>query len=429
MGWLFGKKKDDELYRGDAPASAPGLDGGQPAAYQGNASGRPYDPGSIGTPSPYPTAAAGSYQPSAREGTEGLGQPVAIAHAQPSGIGASPELAAAMALAANQQRMVRRTLTRSLLGLLLPVVLVGGLVVVGFVVVDRVPDGIVNPFGSGPAPDQPFEGVVGTPGDVTLGENSYRITIQNATAQPSAAWGSYSAPVSGGFLMIELSLTRTDTNAEVSQISWFDWTFTSESDPAVEGALIAGGYEPLLSTLNLQPDESTTGLIAFDTIAAVGTLSLTTYEGLWAQWPIAAATPSVVTGAFGVPIHPEAAGAPFSATVSNPRWIGAADPAVLIDPSSGSYLVLDLSVTVDEGALGSASSLSVGYDNWEFTPNGGATVSSSFGANGAASLTFSPGQPTTASTLIVFDAAPSPGTLSLVNADGSVLATWQVPAP
>ena len=113
-----------------------------------------------------------AYQPSVREGTERLGQPFAVAPTQPSRIGAPPELAAAMARAASQQRMVRRTLTRSLFGFLLPVVLVGGLVVVGFVVVDQVSDGIVSPFGSGAAPDQPFEGVVGTPGDVSLGENT-----------------------------------------------------------------------------------------------------------------------------------------------------------------------------------------------------------------------------------------------------------------
>jgi len=177
--------------------------------------------------------------------------------------------------------VIKRTLMRSLFGFFMPLLLVGGLVVVGFVAVGNLQDGIDNPFGSGSAPDAPFEGVVGTPGEVTLGENSYTITIEAATAQPSAAWGSYASAVSGGFLVIPVSLTRTDTAAQVSQISWFDWQFTPDSGPVVEGALIAGGYEPLLSTLNLAVGESATGLVAFDTTASVGSLSLTTYDGAW----------------------------------------------------------------------------------------------------------------------------------------------------
>ena len=89
MGWLFGKK-DDALHRGDAPASAPGLDGVQPSAYQGNAAGRPYDPIPVETPSPYPTA------------------------------GLPPEFAAVMAAAAAQQRVIKRSVGRSLFAVLLP---------------------------------------------------------------------------------------------------------------------------------------------------------------------------------------------------------------------------------------------------------------------------------------------------------------------
>lgn len=433
MGWLFGRK-DDGLYRGDAPASAPGFDGVQPSAYQVSpAARRPYDPRSIGTPDPHRTGATPYSTGAAPDPTGARPYPTgatpypAVGSAQPPGTGHPPGLAAAMALAADQQRVLKRTVTRSLLGLLVPMILVGGLVVAGFVVVDKVRDGIDNPFGAGSAGGQPFEGVVGSPGEVTLGDNSYRITIEAATAQPSAAWGNYSAPASGGFLVIELSLTRTDANAAVSQISWFDWTFTAESGPAQDGELIAGGYEPLLSTLNLAPQETATGLVAFDTAASAGTLSLTTYDGVWAQWPIVASVPAVVMGAFGTPVHPEAAGAPFSATVANPRWVAAGDPLAWIEPASGSYLVLDLTVTLDEGVFDSASSLSVGYDNWQFTPTGGAAVDASFGVNGVVSLTFSPGQPTTASTVLAFDSVAGPGTLDLVNADGSKLATWVLP--
>lgn len=228
--------------------------------------------------------------------------------------------------------------------------------------------------------------------------------------------------------MIELSLTRTDSNPDVRQISWYDWIFTPENGAAQEGELIAGGYEPLLSTLNLAQGETATGLVAFDTAESGGTLSLTNYDGTWAQWPIAATVPTVMVGVFGTPVHPEAGGTPFSATVGNPRWIAAGDPATWIDPESGSYLVLDVTVTLDEGAIGATSSLSLGYDSWQFVPDGGTAVSSYIGVTGADGITFSAGQPMTVSSLICFDAVRTPGTVTLVNADGSVLVSWVLPA-
>lgn len=425
MGWLFGKK-DDGLYRGDAPASSPGFDGVQPSAYQGGGSGRtaatPYATAS----SPHPTVAVSGNQPYVQTNPNHPAHTFPGIPGQPPGAGIPPDLAAAMAYAQSQQRVITRTLTRSLFGFLVPLILVGGLVVVGFVAVGNLQDGI-NPFSSGGGPDAAFEGVVGTPGEVTLEENSYTITIEGATAQPSASWGSYASAVSGGFLVIQVSLTRTDTAADVSQISWYDWIFTPESGDALEGELLAGGYEPLLSTLNLAPNESATGLVAFDTTASVGTLSLTTYDGAWAQWPITAAAPGVVSGALGAPVHPEAGLVPFTLTVANPRWVGAGDPAVFVDPSSGSLLVLDVSVTVDETVLAATSSLSIANPNWQFVPDGGTPVEATIGVTGAGGLSFTPGQPTTAAMLIAFDSVPSPGTLNLINSDGSVLATWVVP--
>ncbi|MBA3410980.1 MAG: hypothetical protein H0U15_09125 [Geodermatophilaceae bacterium] len=67
--------------------------------------------------------------------------------------------------------------------------------------------------------------------------------------------------------MIELSLIRTDDSVSASQISWFDWKFTTAGEPAARAQLIAGGYEPMLSTVNLAPGETVSGLVAFDTTA------------------------------------------------------------------------------------------------------------------------------------------------------------------
>lgn len=143
--------------------------------------------------------------------------------------------------------------------------------------------------------------------------------------------------------------------------------------------MLAGGYEPLLSTLNLAPDETATGLIAFDTTESSGSLSLTTYEGAWAPWPISATVPTVGIGAFGTPVHPEAAEVPFSVVVANPRWVSTGDPAIRFDPGSGSYLIFDVSVTLVEGALDPTSSLSMGNDSWQFVPDGATEVSSDNG--------------------------------------------------
>ena len=447
MGWLFGKKGEDALYRGDAPASSPGYDGVDPSAYQRETSGRAYDPGSTGTtayPSvsatPYPQVSANPYQtaapgpqqahvhPRQHPGQQQPGQQFSIP-GQPFGAGVPPEFAAAMTFAQNQQQVIKRTLTRFLIGFLIPLLLIGGLVVGGFVLVDRIQDGIDNPFdfSLGGAPDTPFGGVVGTAGEVILGENTYSITIEEATAQASAAWGSYASAASGGFLVIQLSLTRTDSAADVSQISWYDWQFAPEAGGVLEGQLLAGGYEPLLSTLNLAPDETASGLIAFDTTESSGTLSLTTYEGAWAQWQISAMVPAVGLGALGTPVHPEAGEVPFSVTVVNPRWVSTGDPAIRFDPSSGSYLIFDVSVILDEGALDPTSSLSISNDSWQFLPDGATGVSSDNGVTGADGVTISPGQAATASTLIAFDTVRSPGTLNLINTDGSVLATWVVP--
>jgi len=449
MGWLFGKK-DDGLYRGDPPASTAGLGQAQDqlnpqdqanSQYQANPQYRgnpPYEGDWPYPGNPHPPAqrfTVGAAQPStvaaaAQAAEFGAVQAPPVAPGQPLAHAIPPEVAAAMAYAQSQQRLVTRTITRSMFGFLLPLLLVGGLVVAGFVAVGSLGDEIGDRFSSGRSgPGQPFEGVVGEPGEVARGDNGYRIKIEAATAQPSAAWGSYFAPASGAFLVIQLSLTRTDRNADVDQISWFDWEFAPDSGALVDGALIAGGYEPLLSTLILQPDETATGLVAFDTTASVGILRLTNFDGIWAQWPITAAAPEVVAGELGAVVQPEVGQAPFSVTVASPRWIGPGDPAVRIAPASGSYLVLDMAVTADEGALATGASFSFGYANWQFTPAGGTSVPSGFGVAGTEVLAFSPGQPPTSSTLVGFDAPLGAGTLDLLNSDGSVLATWQIPAP
>jgi len=320
MGWLFGKK-DDALYRGDAPASAPGFDGVEPSAYQGTTPSRPYEGSSVGT-SPYPASSV-PYPTTPSVATPSVATPsfdnptfdaqpyVPTTPSPPAQfsptMGGPPSapavpqaLATAMAYAQSQQRGIKRSLTRTLIGFLVPLLFLGGLVVAGFLVYNNFEDEISDVVNadvfnsdneSDSGPGEPVDGAVGTLVNVTLGDNAYDITIASATSQTTAAPGSIFAPSSGGYLVIQLSLTRTDTNESVSQISWYDWIFTTDGAEPLESDLIAGGYEPRLSTLNLAPNETATGVIVFDTTETVGTLGLTTFDGTWAEWPITALVP------------------------------------------------------------------------------------------------------------------------------------------
>ncbi len=391
MGWLSGKQDrdgdSDGLYRGDAPASGPGLDGSQPSAYQ-----RPPD-----------------LDPFARQ----FGQAVSYAQERP--------------------KIARKPVRLLLFGCLFLVLLIVGLVALALVVAPS-----ENTYGGASsssvavptAPAPAVTGVVGATVEMAVGDNSYRITIADAVAEPSDVWGSYSRPSSGGYLVIGLTVTRTDSAPNADQIAWYDWHFAAtEAAADLSGALIAGGYDPLLSTINLKPGESVTGLIAFDTPASVGSLSLTTFNGNWARWPIIATTPRVISGELGAPAKPEVGRTPVTVTVSDPRWILPGDPAVSIDPSSGSYLLLNVRVQVDESALASNSAITVGEQNWRFTPVGGAPADHAIGLAGTSGATFAAGQPTSVDTSIAFDAARGAGTLDWVNSGGSLLATWQIPAP
>jgi len=146
----------------------------------------------VGAAQPSTAAAA------AQAAAFGAVQAPPVAPGQPPAHAIPPEVAAAMAYAQSQQRLVTRTITRSMFGFLLPLLLVGGLVVAGFVAVGSLGDEIGDRFSSGRSgPGQPFEGVVGEPGEVALGDNGYRIKIEAATAQPSAAWEAILPPLRG----------------------------------------------------------------------------------------------------------------------------------------------------------------------------------------------------------------------------------------
>jgi len=108
MGWLFGKK-DDDLYRGDAPASSPGFDGVQPTAYQRGTAGRPYDSGATATSNPYPTASAPYATASAPYATASAPYPTAPASYPTVSVGAGQPYVQTNPLVPGQHTFPERT--------------------------------------------------------------------------------------------------------------------------------------------------------------------------------------------------------------------------------------------------------------------------------------------------------------------------------
>lgn len=107
MGWLFGQQ-DDGFYRGDAPASVPGIDGLQPAVYQGSTFGSgtrpgPRRPGTRTCPRQFPRA----------DPTTPQADPTTPPPEQAPG-GRPCDLASAMVYVQNQQwRVIRTTLGKA----------------------------------------------------------------------------------------------------------------------------------------------------------------------------------------------------------------------------------------------------------------------------------------------------------------------------
>lgn len=270
-------------------------------------------------------------------------------------------------------------------------------------------------------------GAVGSPTQMPYGAHTFEVTVTQPISQPSAAWSSFKKPSSGRYLLMSVSITRTDDEGGTAQVAFYDWKFTVSDGQVVQGVADAGGYGPLLSTVGLKSKDTKTGMIAFDTAAADGTLSLTSPLGTWGTWPVTATKFLPTEGVLGEGLLPQPGSPPFSITVANPRWLPAGDPAISIAPNSGNFLVVDLVAAVDPQRVAPGTSLYVSDKNFRFISTAGQQVPANSGrVVGSNPIKFGANASQIGNSIIAFDVAPGPGTIEFLNADGSVLATWEV---
>ncbi len=271
-------------------------------------------------------------------------------------------------------------------------------------------------------------GEVGSPTAMPFGGHTFEITVTQPLSQPSAAWASFLKPTSGRYLLLSVALTRTDNEPGPAQVASYDWKFSGSDGQTVSGSQLAGGYGPLLSTVDLQDKDTKTGIVAFDTDAIEGTLSLTSPMGTWGTWPVTATEFIPAEGVLGEGLLPQPGSPPFSVTVANPRWLAAGDPAVSIAPTSGNFLVIDLVAAVDPERVAPGTSLYVSDKNFRFISASRQPVPANSGrVVGSNPITFGANAGQIGQTVIAFDVSPGAGVLEFLNADGSVLARWNIP--
>lgn len=271
-------------------------------------------------------------------------------------------------------------------------------------------------------------GEVGSPTELPFGGHTLEVTVTQPLSQPSAAWASFLKPTSGRYLLLSVALTRTDAEAGSAQVAFYDWKFSGSDGQTVSGSELAGGYGPLLSTVDLKAKDTKTGIIAFDTDAIEGTLSLTSPMGTWGTWPVTATEFIPAEGTLGEGLLPQPGSPPFSVTVANPRWLAAGDPAVSVAPTSGNFLVIDLVAAVDPERVAPGTSLYVSDKNFRFISASSQPVPANSGrVVGSNPITFGANAGQIGQSVIAFDVSPGAGVLEFLNADGSVLARWNIP--
>ena len=470
---MFGRKKDEEgLYTGDAPVTAPGFDGAEPAAYQGEpaapAGGSSTAPEALPTQPSYPAPAAMPPAPGfggpgvsitggmpsdadlvrlehlvaekvppqfagmAMEQIERLRATGGSAWAPPPGAGYPAGLAPPGApsyqggaypggptLIPGTVRTPRRT---GMIGCLVAVVILAAVVgVVAYLIVTRVHNAVEDALG----PEQASSGSVGVPATVTYDDATLSLTVGDAIVQPGYPWQMASAgadPV----LLVDVDMKRTDSGTEPVTVIGWDWSFTpTGGGQAVTGDII-GEYQPDLAGPKLKGGQSAKGWVSFRTGAASGTLGFSDSATVRpiVSWPIAATKAAPVTGTIGTPAQGEVGAPQFTVTVSDPRTVLARSATVHIKPRSGSYLLLDVAVDVAKDAGDDVGEIEP--DSFAFTPTGGTQLAPTAAAvDDAIDWTvLDAGERLKA--VLAFDTAKTAGTLVLRDGAGHDVITWTI---
>jgi hypothetical protein len=435
---LFSRKRDAQgLYTGDAPVSAPGVDGAAPGAYQGAMWGAGGDPSYQTPPSPgNPSYSAGPSMPLSTDpptppgmtpfSTGPVRQPGPAPQAAP-GTGLDPATAARIqaTLAAGPRRRGG--------GLFVLIILAAILVPAGFAVYKAVsaatsltadakartsPDGIAGRH-VGATP-------LGQPVSIRTKDAAYDVTVFGAVSQPGDAWG-YARAGSDPVLVVDAQISRTDAGTDPVEFTGWNWSVVGTDGKRVIGDIITN-YRPDLAGPRLVGGETARGFVTFGT--SVTSTSLTVagevYGAGLATWQLNATTPKPVTGVVGEGAQAEISRPGFTVTVGNAEVVPDGDARLGHHPTSGQFLVLPVDFTPNDGTSGHLGN--VDREAFVFVPDGAPSM---FPASGGVKDVFSFVSIDAAATergALAFDTKATSGTLQLRDGADRPIITWAIDA-
>lgn len=407
---LFGRNPDKGLYTGDAPASMPGLRGAHPTRYTGPDHVDHVD--HAVRPSMVPTGAPGILptKPDAARGTGGV---------------VVGSLATVALIVGGIFFFTARSEA--------PARSVGPGTTAGDLALAD-PGHVMDPDPqAGDAADATIEaGGFGDAATVAYMTAWFEVTPRVAFAQPGRGFA-YATANDGPQLLVSARIARVDDGADPTGPMSFNWKFVTPDGTMVDAELLPT-YHPNLANVNLVGGEATGGYLVFDTDATEGTLHFVGSFGgaTQATWAIASRTMTTMAGELGEEVWPDISIPRFTVRAENPRAVTAADPGVWRDPASGAYLLVDVTLTPNEGSSGYLG----GIDgrSFGFVPDGTATADDPFagevspeasamaGALGAAVITAD----RVVEGTLVFDTAARSGTLYFFNGGDWAIAKWAI---
>lgn len=467
---LFSRKKDAEgLYIGDAPVSAPGLDGEAPGAYI-----RPDDAGSgyPGTAStwadtavPYPSETASPGVASYPSGPQPIGAPPTVPGMTPPPPGpTSPAAPGAGGLDAASVAGLRQVIgqrrsapvaagdldpetaarvQQALAGMsgrgrrlgcvLLAVPLLGAAVGIGAAIYAAVHatsavDGAISaiqPGGSG-APGGRHLGVttLGEPVSIRTSDAAYDITVFGAETQAGGGWG-YDSAGGSAVLVVDAQITRTDTGADPVEFTGWNWSVVDTGGDRVTGNIISH-FLPSLDGPELVGGQTARGYVTFDT--AVTTTSLTVAGGPagagLATWQLTASTPRPVHGAVGEPARAELSRPGFTVTIDVAEVVAKDDPRIGYRPNSGQYLVLPVEFAGVDGTQGHLGT--VDSDRFVLVPDAAPALQPTFGGVDDAFSFVSLDAAAPEKGSLAFDTTATTGRLELRDQADRAIITWRI---
>jgi hypothetical protein len=266
-------------------------------------------------------------------------------------------------------------------------------------------------------------GTVDVPSTVRYDDADLQITIGGAQSQPGAGWRSSAAAPPN--LVIRASIQSASASTGRTTIPFVYWSFAPDDGSPPLTLNIVSGFEPAIVTSSLAPGEQLSGYLAFETTSTAGTLSLTGGYGdpPLASWRLTATPAAPVTGAPAVPAQAQVGKPPFTVTLAATTWVDAAGDIVRQPPTTGSYLIADLTII----GTGESSSGIIDQGLFVFVPAGGQPVASvdSGAVSGTTSITSVAGGSNTEFRL-AFDVPVGAGTLELRDYGGRTMIQWPV---